>query len=595
MWWRRNIFYLSVVVFLAAFIVSGILLFLGMSAAADKAAIVAFIVLALGFLWGSACKLLVGIGRSIIAGVNFLVCLGQKIITLPLRGVILVIACFYFLFLFVNFDWDKGLHFKLPGVYGGDEQHYLLMVNSLINDYDLKLRNNYQQARDGGNDAGRAWQARLLDHHTIFVHKETKEKLYFDQVVHVAPQVDRWEPQVDYESSIAAYDHPEDYWERPHHPPGMSFLFALFLFPFAGFPHLESIVLVFLVVFALLGYICLHKILSTLGNDKKIINLTVYLIALATPVYFYSLHLFKEMFLGSLLVMLCWLFFFKRDGFFSGLLVILGCFTRYSFPVVILPLLLIALARKQWRQVVVFLCTVGLGAMGLLFYNYYMHGGILSFSQYWIFGQWLSIKYLVSIFVFVPILILILMNLVKFIKRSSLIKEHYEVARTSIWILGLLLLIFSGYFFPSLKEMCLDLRVGLLPFSPILIFPLLALLDIKMWQEKRVVGVLGVIVIYIIVYVVKGFQVGSAYSSRQMVTIVPLLGVPLYYVIKTYRSKLLLALLVTAAIYSLIINMCAAGAPRFFWHLPLPQASLQLGKLFWCHLQNVDVTYMNPF
>ena len=47
----------------------------------------------------------------------------------------------------------------------GDPPHYLVMVNSLIEDGDLDLRNNYDQARDGDWDVGTRFRGVDLDRH----------------------------------------------------------------------------------------------------------------------------------------------------------------------------------------------------------------------------------------------------------------------------------------------------------------------------------------------------------------------------------------------------------------------------------------------
>ncbi len=43
--------------------------------------------------------------------------------------------------------------------FSGDEPHYLLMLNSLLNDGDLDLANNYANVHAGGNQAGESYAA----------------------------------------------------------------------------------------------------------------------------------------------------------------------------------------------------------------------------------------------------------------------------------------------------------------------------------------------------------------------------------------------------------------------------------------------------
>ncbi len=53
----------------------------------------------------------------------------------------------------------------LPRVLSGDLSHYLVGVNSLIEDGDFDLTNNYRQAKEGDWDAGVRFRQRDLDRH----------------------------------------------------------------------------------------------------------------------------------------------------------------------------------------------------------------------------------------------------------------------------------------------------------------------------------------------------------------------------------------------------------------------------------------------
>ena len=52
-----------------------------------------------------------------------------------------------------------------PAVVSGDEPHYLLAVNSLLEDHDLALGPDYQRVARGGADAGVRFRRVDLDHH----------------------------------------------------------------------------------------------------------------------------------------------------------------------------------------------------------------------------------------------------------------------------------------------------------------------------------------------------------------------------------------------------------------------------------------------
>src|ERR1700694_238254 len=53
-------------------------------------------------------------------------------------------------------------------VCAGDEPHYLVMLNSLLNDGDLELANNYRSVHQGSFQAGESYAGSALDHHVVY-------------------------------------------------------------------------------------------------------------------------------------------------------------------------------------------------------------------------------------------------------------------------------------------------------------------------------------------------------------------------------------------------------------------------------------------
>ncbi|HUH00370.1 MAG TPA: hypothetical protein VML75_00165, partial [Kofleriaceae bacterium] len=68
---------------------------------------------------------------------------------------------------FVGWSAERGVEWAEPASYSGDEPHYLMVVNSLLFDRDLDLREDYDRVRAGSDDAGRRFRGAQLDHHTI--------------------------------------------------------------------------------------------------------------------------------------------------------------------------------------------------------------------------------------------------------------------------------------------------------------------------------------------------------------------------------------------------------------------------------------------
>lgn len=70
------------------------------------------------------------------------------------RGHILIVAAFYLASSFVH-NGNRTIFPGLPRLLSGDSRHYLVVVNSLIEDGDFDVSNKYCRGRAGGLDFGR--------------------------------------------------------------------------------------------------------------------------------------------------------------------------------------------------------------------------------------------------------------------------------------------------------------------------------------------------------------------------------------------------------------------------------------------------------
>src|SRR5438270_13998221 len=125
-------------------------------------------------------------------------------------------------------------------VLSDDEPHYLLLINSLLNDGDLDLANNYAHVHAGGQDAGMVWAGgRMLDHHTVlpidgrrvdwhtfYPFPTTQWETDAEGVVHPTPAPGVAPP-------------PPGTPEYSIHQYGVAFLLAPVLWPFRGTTWLE--------------------------------------------------------------------------------------------------------------------------------------------------------------------------------------------------------------------------------------------------------------------------------------------------------------------------------------------------------------------
>lgn len=552
---------LSVILFLVLFLLSAIFLIAHKYDYADRIALSGFIIIIIGWLYPHFVNFPKNIKN-----------LFKAIINLPQRFILASILALFVVLMFLHFSEKSGFFIEPRKVYGGDEEHYLLMINSLVKDYDLELKNNYENARRGGLDAGFLWRKRIVDHHSLYVHKKTGEVISFYAVVDVGHYVNQWRV-----INWRIYKTLDEYYERPHHPPGMSFIFSLFLFPFAGSQSMESAALLLLILFSLACLYFIGRILRDIPDSINAhVNLTLFLIVLGTPVLFYSLHLFKEMFLAFLVTSMCWYYFYRNKGFISGLLVVIGLFTRYSFPIIIIPLLLYSICRREWKKMVIFIGVVVGGLIGLLSYNHYMFSNIFTLSQFVEIKQWLSSVEPFRYFSLFTALILSVLVVVLIVRTKSLRVKIIGYIGNYGLVIGIVFIAAAVIFLQSMRWFFVDPKNGILAFSPFLVFIFLKLFDKKIWADYRIAGILSVACLYAVVYMIKGYGVGSAYANRQIVPVLPLFAIPLYYWIKDNKSKLLLTVFAIMAIYSVVINVFAVLAREYFWHFPVNECLQKL-------------------
>ncbi len=186
-----------------------------------------------------------------------------------------------------------GLAVHYPTVLSGDEPHYLVILNSLLEDGDLDLANNYLRARSGDWDAGFWFRNYPLDLHAL----QTKEGHLY----------------------------------TTHYGVGMPLIVAALAFPFRATRWVEPIAVLSCAAAILLALFILGRILVGLRRPD-LASPSILLGGLATPVFAYARGFWTEDFtiLGFLVVLWVWL-----EG-------------RSSISIVVITLLTIFCRNPAW-------------------------------------------------------------------------------------------------------------------------------------------------------------------------------------------------------------------------------------------------------
>jgi hypothetical protein len=276
-------------------------------------------------------------------------------------------------------------------VLSGDEPHYLLMLNSLLNDGDLDLANNYANVHAGGIQAGERYAAlRTLDHHTqlLINGRRVDWREFYDfahgdwvadanGVVHPIPK-----------PGVAAP--PPGVPEYSTHQYGGAFLLAPLLYPLRGTTWLEPAA-IFCSGLAVVGAMLFYRMLLRCFTDNAFtINAVTVVAFLGTPIWFYGRSLFLEGMLTCCVVGAYALALRKKWSFLPGILVGISIQMKPNLALAALPLFVDLLARREWRRAAAMALPVAV-SIGLLAWLYAeLYGSPLKPPQPFLWGNFLE-------------------------------------------------------------------------------------------------------------------------------------------------------------------------------------------------------------
>jgi hypothetical protein len=202
-----------------------------------------------------------------------------------------------------------GSHYGWATVDSGDEPHYLIMLNSVIRDGDLDLRNNYDAAARGDLEAGQAFAQRFIDRHiTYWINGERKTQREVFYPYFQASQR-RTLPGVD----PALAQSPES----PAHSPGVALLLAPLLFVFRDTVLLEPLACLCSALATLAAMFLFRRLLRCFTDSPWVVNVVMVATFLGTSVWYYSRTFFNEPYL-VLAVVAAFTLVLRRGAFFSA-------------------------------------------------------------------------------------------------------------------------------------------------------------------------------------------------------------------------------------------------------------------------------------
>jgi hypothetical protein len=272
----------------------------------------------------------------------------------------------------------------LPLITSGDEPHYLVMINSLLDDGDLDLRDDYASARQGSMKLGPGRAGAPLDRHLQYYGLDGKPygwSALFEYPPGPA-SVARLRPGV------------PQYWaDRPQysqHPIGLAVLLAPLLYVVRGTPWVEHLA-VMLAALATFGTaLCVRQLFRAVSNRAGIVNAATLVTVLGSPLWHYGRTLFSEPWLALLAVAAIALALRKNAYFLAGCCIAIGVQMKPPFALLAIPLLMDRALCRDLRGLIGLAMPL-VGSAGLvLIEDQHFYGSPFRSAQPWVNGNLLE-------------------------------------------------------------------------------------------------------------------------------------------------------------------------------------------------------------
>jgi hypothetical protein len=238
----------------------------------------------------------------------------------------------------------------LPRLFGGDEPHYLIIINSLLNDGDIDLANNYEAVHEGSDQAGALWAGHPFKHHSQVIIDgrpyDWREEVYKGAEWTLEPS-GAMRPV--FRGPTPDPLPPPGAPEYSTHPAAIAYLLYPVLYPLRGTTYVEPAALLCSGLATVAGMGFFAYLLGSLTANRRVVMGVTAVAFLGTPAWFYGRSLFMESFLVGSLVGAYALALRKDWNLLPGIL--LGCAVQLKphFALFALPLLVDRAIRRQWR------------------------------------------------------------------------------------------------------------------------------------------------------------------------------------------------------------------------------------------------------
>lgn len=373
------------------------------------------------------------------------------------------------------------LSFTWPMIHSGDEPHNLVLINSVLNDGDFDLKNNYANSHSGGSQAGRKFGGWVLDHHVAWYLQdryvrwweiyETDAKLWKRDASEL--------PVPTRKPNFEKSDLGEAEYSR--HSPGFAVVTSPFLVFFRGTKLLEPAALLATTLMTIAGFFAFCSLVRPYVANPFQAFLFGAVAYLGSPLWHYGRTLYVEALAAGLLICAYAAILRGFRYLTAGLCIGAAILVRGEFFLIALPLLIEPLWR---RDRVCSLCVwiPAAAAIGLkLLWNQRMRHGWTHNAELWewgyplegIFGLLLSWQH--GILLFAPVLILSVFCVRRWFREHQRDAILISAAVVSYWLL-------MGSSLQWWGGTCYSARL-MIPVLPLMLVPMALIGSSRLWNS----------------------------------------------------------------------------------------------------------------